>query len=190
MISFFDGGKVKTFDMQLDKNYYFNTLNIPASSDYFTFNSIAIKYRDNGISSVKYDIDNAYNALNPVFRFLFFVFKALIAIINGLTLGTVISNTDVLSYQSYIITPLSFLNTLIDYIFGMIRFILVMGFLWCMAIISLILFIYSYATSGDILETFSNFAKNEYDFISIVIIKPVLWVYDKLILGIIGIIRG
>lgn len=190
LISFFDGGKVKTFDMQLNKNYYFNTLFLPSSSDYFTFNSIGIKYRDNGISSVKYDIDNAYNALNPVFRFLFYVFRALIAIVNGLTFGTLISNTDSLAYQSYIITPLSFLNTLIDYIFGMIRFILVMGFLWCMVIISLILFIYSYATSNDILETFSNFANNEYQFISIVIIRPVLWVYDKLILGIIGIIRG
>jgi len=174
----------------LNKNYFFNVVNIPNNSTNIINNEINFKYRDNGVSKIKYDIDNSYNSLNPVFKLLFFVLKAGIKIIEIVTLGYIISDIDYLNYQSYIIEPLTFLDSLIDYVLDMIHFIAVMGLLWVFSLISMIIFIYSYSTSKDILETFKNFASNEYYFINIVIIKPLLWFYEKFVSDIIQKIRG
>ncbi len=190
LVEFFDHGQIKTLNLNFDRNYYFNNISIPNATADLYFKSIIIKYRDNGISSVKYEIDNKYHSLNPVFRLLFMIVKAGIIIVNGLTLGTVISDDDVISYQEYIITPLSYIDTLIGYAIAIVKFIVTMGLIWCLGLGTMIIFIYAYAISPDLMTAFSKFAEVEHLFLSVVIIRPALWLYDRLVIEIITRIRG
>lgn len=180
-------GTTKKFP--LIRNYFFDSLIVPNSTTNIIISNIDIKYRDNGISSIQYEIDNNYNSLNPIFKLLFIIFKIAIKILQIVSAGYLISTADYLSYQNYILEPLIFLDVMIDTILFFIHFVLIMGVLWSFSLISILILIFSLISTKDIYEGFEKFLKTEHAFL-LIIIKPITWFYDKLILQIIAKLRG
>lgn len=144
------------------------------------YNDINIEYQDNGIAVIKNDINSGLNSLNPVFKLIFIVAKAVLGVLN---VTGAVSDTTFYDFQLSILTPLEFLNVFLNTLFFMLRWIFTMGLLWTFAIATLIIFLISYGDSQDIFDCMFNvFPRKEVNFISIVIVKPVIWVYEKIVL--------
>lgn len=173
-----------------DRIYYFNGITLPNSTiNKFEITHIDVQYQDNGISKADYEIQSAYTGLNPVFKFVFLLFKGILKITQIITLGY-ITELDYINYQSYLITPLTLLDTFMSYIYDIIRFILTLGVVFMIVISEMIIFIYAFVQSKDIYETFNNWLHYSYIFLNYVIIKPLVWLYENLLIGILTILRG
>lgn len=154
------------------------------------YTQINIEYKDSGITSNEGKIDSTYNSMNPVFRFLFLLFKGVLKVLNIISLGYVVSDTSYLEYQSYLLDFLIPLDYIISSILFIFKFIFVMGYLWVLFIGSLLIYIYSYFTADNFFDSFSKFFHNEFAFLNYVLIKPAVWVFDNLIIKVMRIIRG
>lgn len=182
---------IKKFSGNLDRIYYFNTLEINNINSYYEITAITIRYSDKGISYLQYSIDAQYDNLNFILKFLFLILKFILNVVWIASAGYVLSNYDVLTYQSMLIEPLSLISYGIDLVFSVLSFIWVMGILWFFAITVLILFIVSYIKEhGNLLDTFKTFIENAIKFYSYTVINPLLWIYEHLLIRIITLIKS
>lgn len=174
----------------LQTTKYFNDFTLDNSSATLTYTGIALQYRDNGISYLQSSIDEAYSSLSFPFKFIFIVVKGIIKIVQIVSAGYLIDALDVLEFQNYFLVPLTYLDYVIGVIFDILHFISTMGIIWFITIMTGIIFIHSYLKSnGDILNACSIFIKDEISFF-MAIINALKWLYEKVLLAILGLIRG
>lgn len=162
-----------------DYNIFFiSQIQLPNISG-LTYNNIYIKYQDNGIASIKNDIDTAYNNLNIVFKLIFLLFEGITSFASW---TSIITNVDMFEYQLYFITPLEYIDYFIGLFFNILKFISLMGMFWTFVIIECIIFIFNWNKYGDILDTITYTFYNSKEFWNIVIFKPLNWIFTKLLL--------
>ncbi|MDO9352335.1 MAG: hypothetical protein Q7T55_01480, partial [Solirubrobacteraceae bacterium] len=122
-----------------------------------------------------------------VFRMIFEVFNIFAVI--GNFVG-IISDTSLLQVQIYLLTPLILIDKFIGLIFFIIGFIITKGLIWFVAICEMLMFIFAYGKGKpSIMATLTNFVnynKSFYHNIGILL----TWIYEKLFLKLVELVRG
>src|SRR3972149_4066189 len=170
-------------------SYFLDTLifpNVDKTTNKMIFYGIYAKYIDNAITLDAFDINHEYNRLVFPLKAIFLIGKGIIKVLD---IVSIISDSDYRELQKWYLTPLSILNEIILGVLFLITFIWVNGILWFFAISYMILFIYAYITTGDILKTITKFIELTINFTTIVFIRPVIWIYDNLLIKIIGLMK-
>lgn len=155
-----------------------NQINLPIISG-LNYNSISVQYQDNGIAIIQGDINSAYNSMNPVFKLIFIFFSGITKI---LSLTGTITNVDMYNYQSYFITPLQYIDLLISTFFNILRFISLMGIIWIFTTVECLIVIFNWIKTKDLIDTLHNTASDSYIVWNTIIIKPLNWIFTKLLL--------
>jgi hypothetical protein len=167
--------------------FFINRFELPynqKNNSLFEFTEINVQYLDNGISKLEAELSKNFKSLSVPFQFVFLIGKAILKVSNVLN---IISDIDYYEFQNWFLTPLQMLDTLIKTIIFIINFIFKNGILWFISISLMIIFIFSYVRSKNILETFEKFILYSKIYITYVIIKPCIWIYEKIL---IKILRG
>jgi len=182
---------INNVNFKLDNPMYAYTVGLPyTDNSKYEFVDIKINYRDASISQTEVYLETSYSELSFPFQFLFLGFKTVLKVLNILSLGSLVSDLAYYQFQIWFIEPLKIIDKFIGAIIWIIHFVLTQGILWFIGLSEAIIFIYAYSTSRDILETFKNFAKYSVSFFDIVIIKPAMFIYERVLLKIIELIRG
>ena len=101
--------------------------------------------------------------------------------------GYAITDAEYNDAVSYIQTPLSYLQSVIDIIFWFLRFITLFGLAGFVAITTIIIFIVTYSTGNhNMIEVYINTGKNIKTFWTVLLINPLIRAYE----AIVKIIRG
>lgn len=174
--------------IELQNDFYPTKIEISNYNSYLNYSQVTIDYIDANIPKVISTIDGKYDKLHFVFQFIFLIFKAILFLLNAVTFG-MISEKDFYSYQLSIIEPLTYLDLGLKSFLWVLKFFSIMGIFFTIAFIETIIFIYSFTQSRDILETFERFINYSKDFFTIVIINPLIWIYENLILKVIEMIK-
>ena len=183
------------FVIILDNPVYITSVLIPTVTSVtdLHFENIYIRYLESSYSITLNSISESVDSLNPLLRFVYYIFNSVIYVFNKLSYWTGgligISDYEAIEYKKLILQPLSLLSYVIDTIISTVVFIFTMGLLLTLSLIIMVIFIYSYIVSKDIFEAFTLFGNFTKTFISTVIITPTIWIYDGF-LKLISIIRG
>ena len=178
-----------------NSSFYIINIIIPTviDNDKLHYENLRVRYLESGYAIVSNNIAELVDSLNPILRLIYYLLNSAIYIFNKLefwTGGLVgISDIDAINYKITILQPLELISSMIDLALRIVSFIFTMGLLLVFGLITLIIFIYSFITSNNILDTFSRFGELMKSFISNVIITPAIWIYDNF-LKILSLIRG
>lgn len=166
----------------LSNPIYINRIELPSSTNSYTFTQINIDYNDNGISKLQNELDINYNSLSMPFKFIFLLFKGLLLLIKTVTLGYAISDIDFYQYQIWFITPLQYIDFIIGLFFNVLKFISMMGIIWIFIVVECFIIIYNYIQSRDILQTINKSFEMSFNIWNYIIFKPLNWIFTKLLL--------
>jgi len=171
---------------KIQNDFYIKNIYISNYSN-VNYKYINIDYQDNTINILKNNIENSYNKINIVFQLVYIIFSGILKFFNYFSVGYIISDITLLEYQIYILIPLTYVDYIISLFFNILKFISIMGITWIFIICESLIFIINYGKEKDILLCLDNTFKDSKNFWDIMIVKPLIWIYENLF---IKILRG
>jgi len=172
---------------QTDIHYYNKA--IIETDDNANSRSIKITYLDSRISEAKAHIEYTKGKFNLVFNIIFSLFQGFLGLLNFTTL---ISDTTVLQWQTYVLEPLQLIDSFIGIVLLMIRFIVTKGLFWFVAIMEMLFLIFSFGKNKNekkqLTGTLESFVSYNTSFFTI-IGKLLNWIYENLFLRIVELIK-
>ncbi len=152
-------------------------LTLSSQNIFLNYSKIRLGYQDKTEAIIKYTITKDYDLLNPIFKFVFLGGKAFIGIAN---FAGIISDIDYQNFQLAVLFPLKILNLILNTIIFIVTFVL-KNLLISLAMIILITFIFAVITTKNIYEAIPKFLNNTIYILSLLIVKPVIWIFEKIV---------
>lgn len=175
------------YEVAFSQDYYFDRVTISQGRDLYNpynpvqWTGIQIGYLKTTDFKSIMQANNDYEALNPLFKLLFSVFRTILGVFKWFSAGEM-TNADFDAYMNYIMSPLKILNFMINGAVSFLAFVWAIGITLFILISHLIMLILAFVREdGEMVAGLKTFSEWVVGFWRHLFINPAVWLYNAIV---------